>query len=179
MATTAMIGGAAVNVLGSGAAAACPDGALSVDTTLIGETINGDFINTATVDCVQVINSNITGSLINDFTGRVNTATSSPTATGDDGIDIMGSSIGGKVTNHGTVEAEQNGIRISRSDVAGIVNGTRVPSTNDGMIIAAVHGVWLENGTNLSGGIQNYRVIEGVAGNGIRLENFGTSPEGS
>ena len=135
-------------------------------------TINDVGVNVATVsnsvaiDCVNVQNSTVTGSVTNTGAGTLTpVGITPPTATG---ITINNSKIGGSVSNAGTITAPlATGIVVNNnSSVAGGV-------TNSGSLSAGIFGINVFNNGTFGGGISNSGTVS-VGGTGMIAAFVGT-----
>ena len=122
--------------------------------------------NSAAIDCINVQNSTVTGSVTNTGAGTLTpVGITPPTATG---ITINNSKIGGSVSNAGTITAPlATGIVVNNnSSVAGRV-------TNSGSLSAGIFGINVFNNGTFGGGISNSGTVS-AGGTGIIAAFVGT-----
>jgi uncharacterized protein with beta-barrel porin domain len=141
-------------------------------------TLNGGTVaavtNATTANCIFIENNAIvTGNVTNAGTGVITaTGTTAPTATG---ITINNSSIGGAVSNAGTITAlDRTGIKVDNNAT---VSGGIV---NSGTISAGSHGIHVSSVSTFAGNISNSGTIS-AAHYGIDVSNvavFGSSAGG-
>ena len=118
--------------------------------------------NSAAINCIYVNNATVTGNVTNTGGGVINaTGSGIPTRTG---ITIDSSTIGGTVSNSGTINANASGILIwNNATVSGGV-------TNSGTISAAAttvaQGIRVVDVATFGGGISNSGAISVVAAGG-------------
>lgn len=143
-------------------------------------TLNGNIINSGNIraygdgDGLYMSDSvTITGNIINSGTirgysgidvrnvSRVNGSISnSGIITGDtnEGISIIQSSqVDGDITNSGTVSGNNNGVSV---DTASTVNGSIINQAG-ATIMGSVVGIYINDGSTVNSGIQNYGTITG------------------
>ncbi len=126
----------------------------------------GPVSNAGAINCINVQNSTVTGSVTNTSSGTLTpVGLTAPTATG---ITIDNSSIGGSVSNAGTITAPL-GTGIVVKNNASVAGGV----VNTNAITAGLFGVNVVGDTTLGGGISNSGSVS-VVGTGMIAAFVGT-----
>ena len=102
--------------------------------------------SSASINCINISGITVTGGVTNTGTGIITATGSAPTGTG---ILVTGGSIGGTISNAGTINATNYGIQAQgNATISGGIG-------NSGTISAANTGVSISNVSTFSGGISN------------------------
>ena len=167
-------------------AAPAPVGTCSIND--VGVSV-GAVSNSAAIDCINILNSTVTGDVTNAGAGIITTTnTTTPSRTG---ILIDNSTINGAIVNNGTIHASSSGGAgilvdnnafvtggISNSGtISGSVGIIQVSSFSGGIsnsgTISVAHGsaVFADFITSFSGGISNSGTISGGGGVGVNQDH--------
>ncbi len=121
----------------------------------------GPVSNSAAINCINIPNSTVNGSVTNTSSGTITPSSSFPT-----GIAINNSTVNGGIANAGTITATSgNGIGIN------VFNGSVVTGTisNTGTITANQTGVLVTGVSTFAGGISNGGTINSMGAIGINI----------
>ena len=158
-----------------------------VDVTVNGAIRNAGTINSDSDGIYADASSNIVGGIVNEDGAQINAALS-------DGIDIDNNSVVASVTNAGTITVNDNGIEIGGGgSVSGnVVNSGTIQASNDGVVLSSgtitgelrnsgsiigdQDGIYVDDSSEIQGGIINEAGAEIVSSDadGIDLNNSST-----
>jgi uncharacterized protein with beta-barrel porin domain len=155
---------AAALLIGAGTAPALA----ACQVTQTGGTV-ASVSNSTAHNCIDVEGASVTGDVINTATGVLTAnGAGAPSTTG---ITVNNSSIGGAVSNAGTIKANQGGILVEGGSTvsAGVINSGTISAGNLNV------GIFVTGPGTFTGGISNVGSISGAVGIGVsNLAQFGS-----